>query len=41
MEPGGRAGIPRKGVEGDGTKHAVEMGGTPRLEHLSEAVIVP
>jgi len=41
MEPGGRAGIPRKGVEGDGPKHAVEMGGTPRLEHLSEAVIVP
>jgi hypothetical protein len=40
MEPWGREGIHLKGVECDGTKHAVEIGGKQRIENLSEAVIV-
>jgi hypothetical protein len=40
MEPGCREGIHLKGVACDGPKHAVEMGGKQRSEHLAEAVIV-
>jgi len=40
MEPGCREGINVQGVEGDGTKDAVELRGTQRLEHLAKAVIV-
>src|SRR5262249_30139953 len=41
MEPRGREGIARQGVEGDRPKDAVERRGTQRIEHLAEAVIVP
>jgi len=40
LEPGGREGIDLQGVEGDGTKDAVALRGTQRLEHRAEAVIV-
>src|SRR5262249_55961489 len=40
MEPGGREGIDLQGVEGDGTKDAVELRSKQRLENLAEAVIV-
>ena len=40
MEPGGREGLDLQGVEGDSTKHAVELGGTQRLEELPQPVIM-
>jgi hypothetical protein len=40
MEPRGRESIDVQGVEGDGTKDAIELCGKQRLENLAEAVIV-
>ncbi len=40
MEPRSRDSIDVQGVEGDGTKDAIELCGKQRLENLPEAVIV-
>jgi hypothetical protein len=39
-EPGGRDGIDLQGVEGDSTKHAVEIGGKQGLEDLPQSIIM-
>jgi hypothetical protein len=39
-EPGGRDGIDRQGVERDSPKHAVQIGGTQRIEELPQPVIM-
>jgi len=40
MEPWGRDGIDRQGVEGDSPKHAVEIGGKQGLEELPPSIIM-
>ena len=40
MEPGSREGIDLQGVEGDRSKHAIEIHGKQRLEDLPQPVIV-
>src|SRR5262252_3851545 len=40
LEPGGREGLDLQGVEGESPKHAVELGGTQRLEDLPQPVIM-
>jgi hypothetical protein len=40
IEPGGRDGIDRQGVESDSPKHAVEIGGKQGIEDLPQPVIM-
>jgi len=40
LEPGGREGLDLQGVEGDRSKHAVELRGNQRIENLPQPVIM-